>query len=150
MSDIIIEKMSERHIAGIALTEQRCFSVPWSENALREELRNPNARFLVAVCDGKIAGYIGSYGVLGEMFVTNIAVLPEKRRQGIGEKLLKSLIDVCKAENSAFLTLEVRKSNSAAISLYEKLGFEKVGERKNFYEKPTEDALLYTLFFQVN
>lgn len=148
MSDIIIEPMLDEHIDGIALIEKKCFSVPWSENALRDELENPNAFFLTALCDGSPVGYVGSYGVCGESYITNIAVLPEYRRRGIGERLLNELIGHCKDENCTFLTLEVRKSNFAAITLYEKLGFERVGERKDFYEKPTENALLYTKFFR--
>lgn len=148
MSEIAIEKTTERHIADIALIEQVSFSVPWSENALREELLNPNAHFFSAVCGGKTVGYVGSYSVLGEFYITNIAVLPEYRKKGIGERLLCALIDLCRSENALFLTLEVRKSNSAAVCLYEKLGFISVGERKNFYEMPTEDALLYTLNFR--
>ena len=148
MSEIVIENMTERHIADTALIEQKSFSVPWSENALREELLNPNACFLAAVRCGKTVGYVGSYSVCGECYITNIAVLPEYRKRGIGEKLLSALIDICINENSAFLTLEVRKSNLPAISLYEKLGFECVGERKDFYEMPTENALLYTKFFR--
>ena len=148
MSDIIIETMRETHIADIALIEKESFCVPWSENALREELRNPNAFFLAAVCGGRAVGYVGSYCVCGESYITNIAVLPEYRKRGIGEKLLCELMRHCIKEECAFLTLEVRKSNLAAITLYEKLGFESVGERKDFYEKPTENALLYTKFFR--
>lgn len=148
MSEIVIEKMSERHIADIALIEKASFSVPWSENALRDELLNPNACFFAAVCCGKTIGYVGSYSVCGECYITNIAVLPEYRKRGIGEKLLSALIENCRKENCTFLTLEVRKSNMPAISLYEKLGFERAGERKDFYEMPTENALLYTKFFR--
>lgn len=144
MMDITIEKMNESHIGAIARVEKECFSSPWSETALRNELENGFARFLVALIDGKTAGYIGAHNVLGEVYITNVAVLPRYRRQGVAEKLIKSLVDLSLNENADFITLEVRKSNDAAISLYTKTGFKEVGLRKNFYENPREDALLMT------
>lgn len=142
--DIIIEEMRERHIEKIASLEKECFSSPWSENALREELSNGFARFFAAVCDGEVCGYIGAHNILGEIYMTNIAVSEKYRCKGIGEKLLQKLISVCENEQADFITLEVRESNSAALNLYEKTGFKAVGKRKAFYENPREDAVLMT------
>ena len=144
MMNIVIEKMDDTHIAEIVKLENECFSVPWSENALREELTNQFARFFVALCDGEVAGYIGAHNILGEVYITNIAVFSKYRRMGIAENLIKNLIDVSASENADFITLEVRKSNIGAINLYTKMDFKTVGERKNFYENPREDALLMT------
>ena len=144
MMNIDIIKMNESHLSQVAQIEIQCFSTPWSENALREELTNSFARFYVALCDGQVAGYMGAHNVVGEVYITNVAVLPQFRRQGIAEALIKNLTDVTFSEGAEFITLEVRKSNAGAIGLYSKMGFEIVGERKNFYENPREDALLMT------
>ena len=141
-----IKKMTSSHIEEIAQLEKECFSSPWSEDGLKSELDNNFARFFVALCDGKIVGYIGSHNVLGEVYITNVAVFPEFRRNGVGKMLVEYILDRMKTEKAEFVTLEVRKSNLNAASLYEKCGFQKVGERKNFYEKPTEDAILMTYF----
>lgn len=146
--NLIIEKMTGAHIEEIARLENECFSSPWSEAGLKSELDNSFARFFVAFSGGKIVGYIGSHNVLGEVYITNVAVFPEIRRKGVGKALVELLVDEMKSENAEFVTLEVRKSNLNAISLYEKCGFQKVGERKNFYEKPVEDASLMTYYIK--
>lgn len=146
--DLKIEKMTSSHIEEIANLEKECFSSPWSADGLKSELDNNFARFYVAFSGEKIAGYIGSHNVLGEVYITNVAVFSEFRRKGIGKTLVEFLVDEMKKENADFVTLEVRKSNLNAISLYEKCGFEKVGERKNFYEKPIEDAILMTNYIK--
>ena len=143
-----IKEMTSAHVEEIARLEKECFSTPWSEEGLKAELSNNFARFFVAFSGGKIAGYIGSHNILGEVYITNVAVFPEFRRNGVGRGLVEFLVDKTKAENAEFVTLEVRKSNQNAISLYEKCRFEKVGERKGFYEKPTEDAILMTYFIK--
>lgn len=144
MTNLNFEKMTEQHIKCIAELEKQSFSTPWSEVALSEELSNRFSRFFVALLNGEIVGYIGSHNVLGEVYITNVAVFPEYRCNGIGEKLIKKLIESVENEDADFITLEVRKSNVSAINLYKKCGFCTVGERKNFYEKPCEDAVLMT------
>ena len=147
MTDLIFERMTEQHISRVAELEKQCFSTPWSETALSEELSNKFARFFVALLNGEIVGYIGAHNILGEVYITNVAVFPEYRKNGFGEALIKKLIETVKKENADFITLEVRKSNTSAINLYEKCGFNAVGKRKNFYEKPCEDAILMTKNF---
>ena len=144
MTNLNFEKMTEQHIKCIAELEKQSFSTPWSEAALSEELSNKFSRFFVALLNGEVVGYIGSHNVLGEVYITNVAVFPEYRCNGIGEKLIKRLIESVENEDADFITLEVRKSNVSAINLYKKCGFCMVGERKNFYEKPCEDAVLMT------
>ncbi len=148
MMDLKIKKMTSAHIKEIAKLEKECFSSPWSEDGLRSELDNGFARFFVAFCGEKIAGYIGSHNILGEVYISNVAVFPAFRRNGVGRALVEFLVDQMKTGNAEFVTLEVRKSNLNAISLYEKCGFEKVGERKDFYEKPREDGVLMTYFIK--
>ena len=148
MMNLEIKEMTCAHIEEIARLEKECFSSPWSEDGLKAELNNNFARFFVAFSGEKVAGYIGSHNVLGEVYITNVAVFPEFRRNGVGEALVEFLVKEMKNENAQFVTLEVRKSNQRAISLYEKCEFQKVGERKKFYEKPTEDAILMTYFIK--
>ncbi len=145
MMNIAIEKMTKEHIPYLAEVEKQCFSTPWSENALAEELDNPHARFFVCTKDGVVCGYIGAHNVVGEVYITNVGVLPSYRGQGLGAMLVGFLKEYSKIENADFITLEVRKSNTVAIKLYEKMGFELVGERKSFYENPKEDAILMTI-----
>lgn len=150
LTDALLEmpeicNMSECDIAEVARLEKECFSSPWSEKQLEEELENPTARFLVLKLGEKVLGYIGANNIANEVYITNIAVFPEYRQKGYGEKLLSRLCYLSTVEGAEFVTLEVRKSNKTAIRLYEKCGFEKVGERKNFYFDPTEDAYIYTL-----
>lgn len=141
-----IIKMTAEHCAAVAEIEKECFSEPWSENALRDGVARDDARYFVAVSGGEAVGYIGSHTVLGEVSITNIAVKKAMRRRGAANALLNTLLEDCKKANDEFVTLEVRTSNAAAIALYEKNGFKKVGTRKNFYSSPCEDALLYTYF----
>jgi len=137
-----IERMEDRHIAEIAEIEKACFEHPWSAEGLRAELGR--GLFFAAVEDGTTVGYAGCQTVLDEGYITNVAVLPSFRRRGIAEQLLRELIR--QAKGLSFLTLEVRSSNDAAAALYEKMGFQRVGVRKNFYSAPQENAVLMTRY----
>lgn len=142
---MIIRKAIESDIPQIALIEKACFSRPWTEDSIRDSFNNKSNCFYIAEADGKAVGYIGLSVVLDEGYILNVATLPDYRRQGIAASLISHIINVYKDE-LRFLTLEVRPSNTAAIRLYEGFGFEKAGERKNYYRNPTENALLLTLF----
>lgn len=140
--------MTADHLDEVAELERICFSVPWSRNMLAEELDNLLSAFLVALDDNdKVVGYAGVQIILDEGYITNVAVRPECRRQGIAAKLLQVFLDFAKANRLAFLTLEVRASNYDAIALYGSRGFRSVGRRKNYYEHPKEDAIIMTLEF---
>lgn len=138
--------MEERHLAALAQIEKACFHAPWSADMLREELGK--GIFLVAEQDGAAAGYVGCQTVLDEGYITNVAVSPDCRRQGIGRALIAELAEQAKRAGLAFVTLEVRASNMPAIALYEGAGFKPVGVRKNFYTAPAEDAVLMTLYLK--
>lgn len=142
-----IVPMSADHLDEIAALERACFSRPWTRDMLKEELDNACAAFLVAEDEGKVVGYAGLQVVLDEGYIANVAVDPAYRRQGIARKLMQVYIDFAKANRLAFLTLEVRPSNTAAIILYGGLGFRSVGRRKNYYEHPKEDCIIMTLYF---
>ncbi len=139
--------MTAAHIPAIAAIEQACFAVPWSEAALAEELDNPPARFLVAVEEDAVLGYVGCHRVLDEGFIANVAVAPAARRQGVARALLDALAAYGREQQLYRLTLEVRASNAAAIALYEGAGYVKDGVRPGFYSRPTEDAAIYSLYF---
>lgn len=142
-------RMNASHVDAIAELEKRCFSDPWSVNSITSELNNPLSLWLVAMDGETVAGYVGSQSVLGWADMMNIAVAPEYRRQGVGEKLILELIRQLQAEKVTCLTLEVRASNEPAIGLYEKLGFVQVGLRPNYYHNPKEDALILRKEWQI-
>ena len=139
---IAIVPMTEAHVSAIAVLESLCFSDPWSEHALREELDNPCARFLVATENDAVVGYLGCHHIAGEGFIANVAVHPDHRRRGIA----RLLVQAAQAEDISRLMLEVRASNTAAIALYRSLGFTEDGIRPRFYTHPTEDAVLYSYY----
>lgn len=140
--------MAEEHISQIAALEQACFSHPWSEGMLREELWNDSAVVVTAQGeDGTVLGYAGLQTVLDEGYINNVAVGEAFRRRGVADELIAAFVRFGRAR-LAFLTLEVRSSNAAAIALYAKHGFREVGRRKNYYDDPKEDAVLMTLEFE--
>ena len=138
--------MEERHLAALAEIEKACFHAPWSAAMLREELGK--GIFLVAEQDGAAVGYVGCQTVLDEGYITNVAVSPDCRRQGIGRVLVGALASHARGQGLTFVTLEARASNAPAIALYEGAGFRRVGVRRNFYTAPTEDAVLMTLYLK--
>lgn len=140
--------MDRSHLAGVAELERLCFTLPWNEAMLTEELYNPTASYIVAEdAAGQVLGYAGLHVVLDEGYIDNVAVRPDCRRQGVGDRLLDTFCRFGQA-HLAFLTLEVRPSNAAAVALYEKHGFQVSGRRKDYYSEPKEDALLLTRTFR--
>lgn len=144
--DLSIKKITADLIKPIAKIEKECFSDPWSENSLSEELINETARFFAAIHNNEVIGYIGANNICGEVYITNIAVKKKFRCKGIASELLKTLIDISKKEDAEFITLEVREGNMSAIKLYDLFGFKRVGLRKSFYTDPKEDAVLMTKY----
>ncbi len=145
---MIIDSLKEKYVKDIANIEKQNFSDPWSENAIREELDNPVAMYFVALEADCAVGYIGMHIIAGEAYITNIAVADGFKRRGIGKSLMTAATEYCRENKCRFITLEVRSGNSAAIGLYNSFGFEKLGTRRAFYTKPTEDADIMTLYFR--
>lgn len=135
-----IEKLSQKHLDDVYEIEKICFSSPWSREDLEKQIDIDTSYFLVAEVDGKAVGYMGLQIFSGEGYVTNVAVLPEYRHQGIAAALIEKQLE----NPMNFITLEVRQSNTPAINLYTKMGFESVGIRPNFYSNPTENAIIMT------
>ena len=140
--------MTGGRLPQVAALEKICFPAdPWSEELFRAALDNPNTSILLAEGeDGALLGYAVLSVILDEGNLDNIAVAPEARRRGVADALLDVLTGFGR-ENLAALMLEVRASNVAAIALYKKHGFAAVGQRKNYYDAPREDAILMTLTF---
>lgn len=138
--------MTDKDINGVFNISNSCFSMPWSIESIKSELNNPLAKYIVARDENSnlVIGFVGVWIVVGEGSITNIAVHPDYRKQGIGAKLLDSLINLCTDLNCSLINLEVRASNYAAQNLYKKYGFTVDGLRKGYYEDNKEDAILMT------
>ena len=165
---VSIRRMTAEDISAVAGFEKECFAEPWSENAIAESLSDTNYVFFVATfandtssfcnqteesksaqhCGETVVGYVGAYLAADELSITNVAVSASYRRCGAANQLMKALDAFAEEKNLYGITLEVRVSNSAAIALYEKNGYEKSGIRKGFYSKPKEDALIMWKYFQ--
>ena len=139
-----IRILEARDLAAVAEIERLCFGEPWSEKSLELLLRDGNFG-IVAVEDEKAVAYVGVIAIPPEGEITNVATHPDFRRRGLGEGVLELLKIEAEKRGIDSLYLEVRRSNAAARSLYEKLGFCVTGERKGFYKNPKEDAVLMGL-----
>ena len=144
-----IVPMTNEYLNDVAELERTCFSNPWSRNMLAEELENACSAFLVALDaeNGSVVGYAGLLAVADEGCITKMAVRPDCRRGGVAGQLLDVFVRFAGGSGLAFLTLEVRASNYAAITLYGSRGFRSVGRRKNYYDHPKEDAIIMTKEF---
>ena len=142
---ISVQPLLKQHLDSLLELEMLCFSTPWSRAQFLSELQNPNAVYLAATDGRTVVGYGGLWRVLDEGQITNIAVHPAWRRQGIAARLLSELVESCGGRLS-LLTREVRESNTPARRLYEKCGFLQAGRRPGYYKKPAEAAILMTKY----
>ncbi|MBO4325414.1 MAG: ribosomal protein S18-alanine N-acetyltransferase [Lachnospiraceae bacterium] len=135
--------MTEQWVPAVADLERRCFSEPWSEESLTDVLGRPEFRYLIA-CEGdKMLGYGGFYVAADEASITNIATEPEARGRGVAGNVIEAIIKEAAGMGAQTIYLEVRAGNEKAIRVYERCGFERLGVRKGFYDKPKEDAYIY-------
>lgn len=141
----VIRRMRESDLEQVCTLEKEVFSLPWSYQSFLESMRNPDNIYLVAEEKGQLTGYCGVWVVAGEGQINNIAVKEQYRNQGIGAMMLRYLFTLGSVQNVEQFTLEVRSSNIRAIHLYEKMGFVKLGIRPNFYERPSEDAVIMSV-----
>lgn len=144
---MIIKERDVKYTDGIDNVNTSSFSHPWSKSLVEEDLKNPNSFYAIGIENERVVAYAGMTVIAGEANLTNIAVLPEERQKGLGEKLLAHLLEACAKKKFSLITLEVRKSNFPAISLYSRFGFETEGERKKYYSDNGEDALIMTKRF---
>jgi len=144
-------RMQVRDLPEVMEIERLSFSHPWHETTFQGELQNSPISFpvvAVRISDGRVMGYIIYWKIQDDIQINNIAVHPEARRQGLGEALLRYALAHIKAAGAAFVSLEVRVTNAAARCLYEKLGFEVFGIRKDYYTNPDEDAVVMGRYLQ--
>lgn len=138
-----IEKMLEEDLDEVFEIEKLCFSYPWTKSLFINELKNPYSHaYVLRSHEHKVIGYIIFWIIMEEGHILNIAIHPEWRNKGYGSLLLKFSLDILRRHSGKVMTLEVRKSNIPAISLYKKFGFKIVGIRKNYYISNGEDALV--------
>ena len=142
IESIKFRQMRSSDAEEMAEIEMLCFAMPWSRESFWEELKNDSAIYIVGTIQEKVVAYAGAWISFGEAQVTNVAVHPDFRHQGIGTKLFENLIAEVKSRGVTAVTLEVRPSNDAALKLYGKFGLKSVGRRKHYYLDNDEDALI--------
>ena len=127
---------------GVEQVEKACFSIPWSRQSFWEEASNENTLYLLALDGENIIGYAGTWLVAGEAQITNVAISPEYRGQGVATSLMTELVRRVRERGITAMTLEVRPSNAPALALYAKFGMKEVGRRKGYYADNGEDAII--------
>lgn len=134
---------------AIGALERQCFADPWPEEAVAAYINGGNCLMLCAEGEGgELLGYVGMQHVLDEGYIGNVCTAPQHRRRGVARALLAELEARSRRLGLAFLTLEARASNAAAIALYEGAGYGRVGTRPGYYQHPAEDAVIMTLFLK--
>jgi len=142
--NVTCRRMTLQDVPAVHAIELKTFHTPWSYQSFVDEMTtNKCARYIVAEADGNVVGYAGAWLILEEGHITNIAVDEAYRGQGIGLKVTQALLQYAANMGVQYMTLEVRRSNLVAQSLYKKLGFLELGVRKRYYEDNGEDAFLY-------
>ena len=141
MNTHTVKRISNAELAAVAELEALCFSEPWSASALKL-LTTDDAVGFVCTDGNSVLAYGGMLYAPFEGQITNVAVSPLARRQGLGRAIVKALIEHAIEKGFEQIALEVRATNQAAIALYESLGFFGAGVRKHFYKHPTEDGLV--------
>lgn len=143
MNEIIITPMEAFHLQAVCEIEAAAFSTPWSQNMFSMSIADAdNQSCFVALFDKKVVGYIVLLHCFEDGELLNIATAPEMRNMGIAKKLMDKMLSFMKEKNVTRILLEVRESNTPAKTLYEKYGFSRIGVRKNYYSKPTENAVV--------
>lgn len=137
--------MAREDLDRVVAIERQSFPTSWRREAYERELLNPSARYLVAKVGRGVVGYGGMWVIAPEAHITTLAVAPEHRRRGIGERLLSALLEAAEDMGAARVTLEVRESNAAARALYHKYGFEAVAYMRGYYPDTGEDAVVMWL-----
>lgn len=144
-----IAAMKQEHIDEVLKIEETCFHIPWTREDFQREINeNKMAIYRIASVHGKIVGYAGMWHVVNEGQVTNVAVLPEYRRHGVGNAIMEEFIKIAKEYEMIGITLEVKMSNLPAQMLYTKFGFKPEGFRKNYYKDTNEDAIIMWKYFE--
>ena len=139
---VTLNQMKASNLNDVLNVSSLSLKESWSRESLEKELSNPLAKYMVAEVNNKVVGFAGLWAICNEGHITNIAVHPNYRGQGIGSKLVESLIENSSSWYINSLTLEVRASNKIAQNLYKKYGFKEEGMRKHYYQDNNEDAII--------
>ena len=140
--ELLIKPLTEENVDAVCVLEEEAFSMPWHKESFLEMIANENACYLVALVGEEVVASCGLRHIVGEGEITNVVTKNTMRGKGVGRQILLKLLEEGTKMGAEAFTLEVRVSNAPAIHLYESLGFVSEGVRKNFYEEPTEDALI--------
>ena len=143
-----IRRMKEDDLPEVRTIEALSFSNPWSDDTFRGEIQNTSISFPLVVVRrpaDKVVAYIIYWQIGDDVQINNVAVHPDCRGLGLGEAMMRHVIARVRAAGASFVTLEVRQSNTPALTLYKKLGFEIMDTRKNYYTRPDEDAYVMAL-----
>ena len=147
MSDpVSLRPMRPADVPQVHRIERQSYSVPWSELTFRGLLQRRDAELLVAEVAGQLAAYAVFWQVLDQGELGNVAVHPAWRRRGLARRLIGQVMERAAARGVRELFLEVRPSNTGARQLYESFGFARVGQRRNYYQEPVEDAVVMRVF----
>ncbi|MFP4498891.1 MAG: ribosomal protein S18-alanine N-acetyltransferase [Vulcanimicrobiota bacterium] len=142
---LALASLTEEDLEAVRIIEKQCFGYTWPQDQYAREIRNTKvACYLTAKHRGDLTGFVGAWMILDEVHITTIAVSPEFRGYRIGKFLLWSLFDKAVKENYRWSTLEVNIENPAARHMYEQFGFEKIGERKDYYGQGKNAIVMWT------
>ncbi len=139
---ITFREMVPEDAAGVEAVEKESFAIPWSRQSFWEEAANERTYYLLALEDEVIIGYAGTWIIEDEAQITNVAIAPRYRGQGIGTRMMAEIIQAAKQRGAVRMTLEVRPSNTAALALYTAFGFKSAGRRPHYYQDNGEDAII--------
>lgn len=142
MTKVNIQEFTEEYIEDVYLVSELSFHVAWSKSEISKELNNKLAKYFIAVVDNKAIAFGGMWIIADEANITNIAVHPNYRGEGLGKDILSSMVQYCKDNAVPDMTLEVRSSNIIAQNLYSSFDFKEEGIRKSFYLDNNEDAII--------
>lgn len=141
----LVRLMQNEDLDRVCELEARSFSMPWKRKDFEELIESEKSIYLVLLLDGEVIGCAGYTDQVGEGYINNVVIDEKYRGKGYGKVLCQAVIDSGRKNGIDDFTLEVRVSNTAAVRLYEGLGFESAGIRKRFYEHPVEDAYVMWL-----
>lgn len=145
-NNIIVRPMVFKDVKYVHFIESKCFTQPWVFEAFLMELDNSHAINLVGELNGKVVSYINARCIIDDVAITNVATDEQVRNHGVATAVMQEFIKHCDQLGAKTYSLEVRASNHIAITFYQKFGFMEMGIRKNFYQYPTEDAVIMAIY----
>ncbi|MGB4019840.1 MAG: ribosomal protein S18-alanine N-acetyltransferase [Syntrophomonadaceae bacterium] len=144
ISNYLVRRMTESDVDEVMAIEQQSFTLPWSKQSYMGELKNQFATYLVCDREAQLVGYVGLWVVFEEAHITNVAVDPKWRGQGLGRVLMEEAEKIARQKKALRILLEVRPSNYVALALYESMGYMETGRRPAYYTDNCEDAIIMT------